>query len=248
MAGKITRKTPAKQAKRSGPESALKKRARTQRIVALLRENDPDAVCALWHENPLQLLIATILSAQCTDERVNTVTPVLFERYPQAKDLAAADLEDIEQIIRPTGFFRNKAKSIKGAATVLAEKYNGVVPQTLEELVELPGVGRKTANVVLGVAYEIASGVVVDTHVTRLSNRLGLVEGENAVQIEQKLILLLPKEDWIAFSHLLITHGRQVCKAIRPRCEICFLNKLCPSAFKVQPKPRVPKATRRKAR
>ncbi len=182
----------------------------------------------LDHANPLQLLVATILSAQCTDVRVNLVTPELFKRYPTAEALAAAPLRSIERLIQSTGFFRNKAKNIQACCRKLVADHGGEVPRTLEELVELPGVGRKTANVVLGVAYKIATGLVVDTHVARLSHRLGLTEHRDPVKIERDLMALLPKNRWIEFSHELIHHGRQICIARRPRCEVCPLDSLCP--------------------
>jgi len=206
--------------------ASLKRRA-TQ-VAQRLRRAYPKAVCALHHANPLQLLVATILSAQCTDVRVNIVTPELFARYPTAEALATAPLKNIERLIQSTGFFRNKAKNIRACCRKLVADYDGEVPRTMEELVELPGVGRKTANVVLGVAYGIATGVVVDTHVARLSHRLGLTEQRDPVKIERDLMALLPKRRWIEFSHELIHHGRQICIARRPRCEICPLDSLCP--------------------
>jgi endonuclease III len=197
-------------------------------IAAGLREEYPEAECALRHRNAFQLLIATILSAQCTDERVNMVTPELFRRWPTAKALADAPLEELQAVIQPTGFFRAKAKSIKGCCQGLVERHGGKVPKTLDELVQLPGVGRKTANVVLGTAYDIPSGVVVDTHVSRLSFRLGLTKLTDAVKIEQDLMKLLPEDEWIMFSHRLIHHGRRICKARKPLCGECVLNVLCP--------------------
>lgn len=193
-----------------------------------LKKNYPDAHCALNYETPFELLIATILSAQCTDERVNIVTPVLFKKYKGPKEMAAAPVEDIEAIIRSTGFFKNKAKSLKGASQILMKQYKGEVPRKLEQLVELPGVGRKTANVVLGNAYGIASGVVVDTHVTRLCNRFGWLKIQDAVKIEEKLNKIFPSSEWIMLPHYLIAHGRQVCKARNPDCASCFLSKTCP--------------------
>jgi endonuclease-3 len=178
------------------------------------------------------LLVATILSAQCTDERVNKVTPHLFSEYPSSFDMAKARVEDIEELIKSTNFFRNKAKALKAMSEVLVEKHQGEVPKDLESLVELAGVGRKTANVVLGNAYEIVSGIVVDTHVTRLSNRMGWTQSENAVVIEQELQKIIPREDWIQISHWLITHGRAVCKARKPDCDTCFLFELCPKILK----------------
>lgn len=193
-----------------------------------LRQEYPDAECALRHKNAFQLLIATILSAQCTDERVNMVTPELFRRWPTPKELADAPLEEIQKVIQPTGFFRAKAKSIKGCCQGLVDRHGGKVPRELEELVELPGVGRKTANVVLGTAYDIPSGVVVDTHVSRLTGRLGMTSNKDAVKIERDLMRLLPPEEWIMFSHRLIHHGRRICKARKPLCGNCVLSQLCP--------------------
>lgn len=204
---------------------------RTAEIVRLLRHYYPNAECALNFETPFQLLIATILSAQCTDERVNIVTAVLFDEYPDAKKLAKADVEDVEMIIRSAGFYKMKAKNITQTAKILVEKYKGEVPQKLELLTPLAGVGRKTANVVLGTAYGIPSGVVVDTHVSRLSYRLGLTKEDNPIAIERDLIDLLPQSDWIDFSHLLIHHGRAICKARKPQCERCFLIDVCPQKF-----------------
>jgi endonuclease-3 len=190
----------------------------------------PDAHCALDFKTPFQLLIATILSAQCTDKRVNMVTPALFKRYPTPAALAAARPEELEEMIKSTGFFRNKTKSLIGMSTAIAERHSGRVPSEMESLVKLPGVGRKTANVVLGNAFEKNEGVVVDTHVTRLSQRLGLTKNEDAVKIEQDLMTLFPREQWTMLSHLLIEHGRRICEARRPKCEQCFLNDICPSS------------------
>lgn len=201
---------------------------RVRTLIKKLKTAYPDAKCALNHDSPFQLLIATILSAQCTDEKVNQVTVELFKQYATAREMAAADLGDLEKLIRPTGFFKNKAKSIQGASRAIIGKHSGEVPQSMEELVELPGVGRKTANVVLGVAFNIACGIVVDTHVARLSFRLGLTTKKSPVDIENDLTKLVPKSDWIHFSHLLIFHGRRICKAQRPQCEACPLSSLCP--------------------
>jgi endonuclease-3 len=195
-----------------------------------LKREYPDASCALHHGDAYQLLVATILSAQCTDVRVNMVTPAFFARYPSPEALARADRGEVEEIIRSTGFFRNKARSLIGMAQALVADHRGEVPRTMEELQNLPGVGRKTANVVLGNAYGINEGVTVDTHVTRVSRLLGLTRHEDAVKIEQDLMLLFPREDWALLSHLLIFHGRQVCVARRPRCPQCVLSDLCPSA------------------
>ncbi len=198
----------------------------------------PDAECALNYSSPLELLVAVILSAQCTDERVNIVTRDLFRRYRTAADYANAPLEELEQVIRSTGFYRNKAKNIQGCCRALLEKHGGQVPKTLPELVALDGVGRKTANVVLGTAFGIPSGVVVDTHVTRLSNRLGLTKHKSdAVKIEHDLAALLPPEEWINFSHRLIWHGRRVCVARKPRCEACGLAEICPQVGVVKKSP-----------
>jgi endonuclease III len=193
-----------------------------------LKKNYPDAHCALLFKNPFELLVATILSAQCTDERVNQVTPVLFLAFPDAHKLAKADVLEIENIIRSTGFYKNKAKNLKNCAIELVEKHHGQVPRTMEELYALPGVGRKTANVVLGNAFNIASGVVVDTHVTRLANRFGWVKETDAVKIESILNELCPKSDWVMLSHYLISHGRAICSARSPKCSICFLYDACP--------------------
>lgn len=209
------------------PVTAQKKRY-AARVAELLGREYPDAHCSLDYRNPLELLIATILSAQCTDTRVNLVTPELFRKYRSAKAFADAPTAELEESIKTTGFYRNKAKSIQGACRKLVDEYAGRVPQELEELVELPGVGRKTANVVLGSGFGIPSGVVVDTHVSRLSRRLGLTRASDPVKIEQDLIAQLPKKDWIGFSHRLIWHGRRICVARKPRCSACVLNKVCP--------------------
>lgn len=193
-----------------------------------LKKHYPDAHCALNFTNPYELLVATMLSAQCTDEKVNQVTPKLFNRFPDAKMMSLAPLEEIEKLIKSTGFFRNKAKNIKRSSELLVEKYKGQVPKTLEELYELPGIGRKTANVVLGNAYHIASGVAVDTHVTRLTNRFGWVKTQDAVKIESKLNKIFPQKDWIMLSHYLIAHGRAICVARSPKCQTCFFLDACP--------------------
>ncbi len=208
------------------------KLARAFEIIALLKRSYPDAHCALNYENPFQLLVATILSAQCTDERVNLVTPALFKKFPTPAKMAKATSGELEELIKSTGFYKNKARNLKSCAEKLVQKHKGEVPHNLEDLVELSGVGRKTANVVLGNAFGIASGVVVDTHVTRLSNRFGWVKGENAVQIEQVLNKMIPREDWILLPHLLISHGRAVCKARKPLCDKCFLESICPQILK----------------
>ncbi len=198
------------------------------KVSRLLRKHYPDAKCSLDFRSPLELVVATILSAQCTDERVNKVTPALFKQYPTAKAYAVAPIADLEKAIQSTGFFRNKAKNIQGCCRLLVERHGGKIPQDLESLVELPGVGRKTANVVLGNAYEIASGFVVDTHVTRISRRLGLTKQKDAEKIERDLIALFPKKEWIDLSHRIIQHGRTICDARKPLCDECPLNEICP--------------------
>jgi endonuclease-3 len=203
---------------------------RLPEIGRRLQETHPDARCALDHTNPLELLIATILSAQCTDERVNQVTPALFAKYPTAAAFAEADRGELEEAIRSTGFFRQKARYIQEACQVIAHEYDGEVPAAMEELLKLPGVARKTANVVLGVAFGIADGIVVDTHVKRLAQRLGLTGETNPDKIEQDLMALVPREDWIDIAQRLIFHGRRVCHARKPDCPNCVLNDLCPSA------------------
>lgn len=218
-------------------DGELKKRAR--RILTRLRKLYPKAGCALHHREPLELLVATILSAQCTDETVNKVTPVLFARFPTAAALAGAPLETIEEIIHSTGFFRQKAKSIQGSCRAIVEKFGGEVPDSMDELLTLPGVARKTANVVLGTAFGRNDGVVVDTHVGRLATRLGLTwsskNGKDAVKIERDLMEVIPRKDWTFGSHALIWHGRRVCAARKPSCEACSLAKDCPSAGRVVP-------------
>ena len=199
-------------------------------LLDRLREAHPDAACALAHGNPFQLLIATILSAQCTDARVNMVTPGLFARYPDPAAMSAVSQEELESIIRSTGFYRNKSKAIRGASQRLTEAFGGQVPRTMDELLSLPGVARKTANVVLGVGYGIADGVVVDTHVFRLARRLGLSRAKNTEDVERDLMRIVPREDWIHLSHLLIFHGRRVCIARKPMCGVCPVASLCPSA------------------
>ena len=208
--------------------SASDRKRRALQVAKLLAREYADAQCALQFSNPLELLIATILSAQCTDVRVNMVTPALFKKYPNAAAFAAANRSELETAIQSTGFFRNKAKSIQECCRKLVDEHDGKVPRTIEELTELPGVGRKTANVVLGTAYDIASGVVVDTHVTRITNRLGLTKHKDAVKIERDLIELLPPREWVNFSHRLIHHGRRICVARKPRCEECVLKTVCP--------------------
>lgn len=203
--------------------------ARAQKIVAELYRLYPDAKCSLDFTTPLELLVATILSAQCTDVLVNSVTPALFQKYREAADYANAPIEELELDVKKTGFYRNKAKHLREAGLMLVERYDGVVPRTMVELIALPGVARKTANVVMGNAYGIVEGVVVDTHVGRLARRLGLTQSEDPVQVEQDLMALLPHSDWLDFSHLLIYHGRAICQARRPMCEECMLRAICPT-------------------
>jgi endonuclease-3 len=212
-------------------ETKSQRLERTAQIIKLLKRAHPDAKCALNHSNPFELLIATILSAQCTDERVNIVTADLFRKYRKPEDYLKVRDTELQQDIRTTGFFRNKTKSIQGACKVLIEEFGGQVPQTMEELLRVPGAARKTANVVLGVGFGIAEGVVVDTHVSRLSQRLKLTRQKDPVKIERDLMELVPRKDWIIFSHLLIFHGRRICKARRPLCEECVVEKLCPSSM-----------------
>ncbi len=200
---------------------------RVRLILRRLNQNYPNVECALDHRTPWQLLAATILSAQCTDVRVNIVTPDLFAAYPTVQDLAVAAQPDVEQLVRTTGFFRNKAKNLIGAAKGIVDHYSGEVPRTMEALLTLPGVARKTANVVLGSGFGIASGVVVDTHVSRISNRLGLTTATDPKKIERDLIDIVPKKRWVLFSHQIIHHGRQVCVARKPKCDACRLDDLC---------------------
>ncbi len=213
------------------PRESKKARAeRADRVWALLREAYPDAHCELDYQNPFQLAVATILSAQTTDVRVNMVTPVLFERFPTAELLAGARQEEVEEIVRSTGFFRNKAKNIIGFANGLIDRHRGEIPRTIDELAALPGVGRKTANVVLGNAFDINEGVVVDTHVKRLSTLLGFAKGKTPEAIEKELMALFPQERWTLLSHLLIWHGRRICDARKPACGECSLAWECPSS------------------
>ena len=209
------------------PPDSNRKRQGAQ-VVKALRKAYPDAPCALHHDNAFQLLIATILSAQCTDERVNLVTKDLFAKYPTAAEMAAISIPELEKLIQSTGFFRNKAKSIKACCQQLMTEHGGEVPRDLELLVKLSGVGRKTANVVLGTAFDIPSGVVVDTHVQRISKRLGLTDNQNPEKIERDLMDVLPRKEWIDYSHRVIHHGRRICKARKPLCEQCSLNGICP--------------------
>ena len=240
----VSKKKPVARKKNAAPTKPAKAKAKKKtsgagtdpkRIAAILAKLDqayPDATCALKHENPFQLLIATILSAQCTDVRVNEVTKDLFRKYTGPQDFAYANPSELQNEIRPTGFFRNKTKSIMGASKAIVEKFAGQVPRTMEEMLTLPGVARKTANVVLGTAYGIASGVVVDTHVMRLSQRLDLTHNQDPKKIEQDLMAVIPKEKWIIFSHQLIWHGRRVCVARKPRCIDCNLENICYSKDK----------------
>ena len=197
-------------------------------ILRLLAQEYGEATCALHHDGAYQLLVATILSAQCTDARVNMVTPALFRRYPDAYAMARADLDELQELIRSTGFFRNKSKSLQGSARRLVDEFDGEVPSNMPDLLKLPGVARKTANVVLGTAYGIASGVVVDTHVGRLSRRLGLTHQKSPVKVEKDLMDMIPRDEWINFAHRLIHHGRRVCQSRKPRCEECAFADLCP--------------------
>jgi endonuclease-3 len=209
----------------------LEDKIRVTKIIGLLEKEHSDAKMALNYANPLELLVATILSAQCTDERVNIVTKTLFKKYRRAEDYANADLRELEQDIKSTGFYRNKARNIKKCCQMLVEKFRSQVPKTMEEILELPGVARKTANIVLSNAYGVVEGIAVDTHVRRLSKRLGFTSNEDPVKIEQDLMKQVPKNKWMRFTDLLIFHGRRVCTAKKPRCEACVVNKLCPSAF-----------------
>lgn len=229
VSGRASRKgkKPALPASKASKHRLRTDAKRVAAILARLDEAYPAATCALRHDNPFQLLISTILSAQCTDERVNQVTQTLFPKYPTPKHFAYANPRELEQDIRPTGFFRNKTKSIMGASKKITEEFGGNVPQTMEQLLTLPGVARKTANVVLGSAFGIASGVVVDTHVLRLAGRLDLSANTDPKKIEQDLMQIIPQDRWILFSHQLIWHGRRVCQARKPRCAECNLERLC---------------------
>ena len=212
-------------------ESLEELKKRTRDVIRRLKRAYPGAKCSLNHSNPFELLVATILSAQCTDERVNIVTADLFRKYKQPEDYLKVEPRELEKDIQSTGFFRNKTKSIQGTSRVLTEQYHGEVPHTMEELLELPGVARKTANVVLGNAFDIKAGVVVDTHVTRLSHRLGFTQQKTAEKIEQDLIPIVPKKDWVIFPHLMIYHGRKICKARNPLCAECTIENYCPSSY-----------------
>ena len=224
-------KNAAKPVKKPSPKTVAADTARkvqAARVVRRLKAHYPAATCALENETPFELLVATILSAQCTDERVNMVTPELFRRWPTAAEMARAPTKKLESVIQSTGFFRNKAKNIKAASQAIMERHNGEVPRHMEAMVALPGVGRKTANVVLGTAFGMSTGVVVDTHVTRVSRRLGLTKHTDPVKIEQDLMQVVPKNEWVDFAHRMIHHGRQICTARKPKCPQCSMNKFCP--------------------
>jgi endonuclease-3 len=214
-------------------EKESNKKTRVLNIIGLLENQYPRAKTALHYSSPMEILIATILSAQCTDKRVNIVTKSLFKKYRTAEDYANADIAELEQDIRSTGFYRNKAKNIKNAGRMMVEKFDSQVPNTIKEILELPGVARKTANIVLSNAYGVIEGIAVDTHVRRLSKRLGLTENKNPDKIEEDLMQIVPKSHWKRITNLLISHGRKICKARKPKCDSCILNKICPSAFKI---------------
>lgn len=233
------KRSPTQKMSSARNESPAARTARAERILAELHRLYPDADCALQHDSALHLLVATILSAQCTDDRVNKVTPALFERYRTAADLADARPAELENLIRSTGFYRNKARNLIGAGKVIRDKFGGKVPDTMEELLEIPGVARKTANVILGTWYRKNVGVVVDTHIGRLAHRLMLTwrsrDDKDAVRIEQDLMEVFPQSEWTFLGHALIWHGRKVCSARKPACNQCSLSELCPSAFKTEP-------------
>ncbi len=213
------------------PEIYLEPKSRTLKVLDLLGKEYPNAKTALDYTNPLEILVATMLSAQTTDERVNIVTKTLFKKYRKPEDYAGVDIKDLEQDVRSTGFYHNKASNLKKCGQMLVEKYHSQVPKTMDELLELPGVARKTANIVLYNAYGITAGIAIDTHVRRLSQRLGLTEQTDPAKIEAELMKITPKEEWMQLTDLLILHGRQVCFTQKPKCEACVLNKICPSAF-----------------
>ena len=213
------------------PQIYLNPQQRALKVIELLEKEYPNAKTALNYTNPLELLVATMLSAQTTDERVNIVTQKLFKKYKTPEDYTNADLKELEQDVRSTGFYHNKASNLKKSCQMLVEKYNSQVPKTMNQLIELPGVARKTANIVLFNAYGTIAGIAVDTHVRRLSQRLGLTDQNDPAKIEQELMKIVPKDKWMHLTDLLIFHGRQVCTAKKPKCEICLLNKICPSAF-----------------
>lgn len=214
-----------------GEPKELDDRMRVLKVIELLEKEYPDAKTALNYTNPLELLVATMLSAQCTDKRVNAVTKSLFKKYKTAEDYANADLGELEEDVRPTGFYRNKAKNIKKSCRMLVEKFNSQVPKTMNEMLELPGVARKTANIVLSNAYGVVEGIAVDTHVRRLAKRLGLTENKDPDKIEKGLMEIVPKAHWKRITDLLIFHGRNICVARKPKCSLCVLSKICPSAF-----------------
>jgi endonuclease-3 len=213
------------------PEIYLEPKTRALKIIELLEKDHANTKIALQYKNPLELLVATILSAQATDEQINAITPKLFQKYKTAEDYANADLTELEQDIKSSGFYHNKAKNLKNSAKLLVEKYNSQVPKTMEELVELPGVARKTANIVLSNAYGVVVGIAVDTHVRRLAQRLGLTENSNPDKIEKDLMKIIPKDKWMRITDLLIFHGRRICNARKPNCAECVLNEICSSAF-----------------
>lgn len=213
-----------------GRERVKNAKERIGDIIKILRKNYPKSRTALQFETPFQILVATILSAQCTDEKVNQITPALFRKYPEAKDFALADQKKLEEEIRPTGFFRNKAKSIINASKIITEDFNGNVPDSMEKLINLPGVARKTANIVLSSAFKKAEGIAVDTHVRRLAQRLGLSEEKDPDKIEKDLLSIVPKKDWLDFNYMLVNHGRKICQARKPQCPECPIRHLCPSA------------------
>jgi endonuclease-3 len=227
----IDQQTGGKRLPRKLMKTDLENKMRVAKVIEVLEKEHPDARIVLNYTNPLELLVATILSAQCTDERVNIVTKILFKKYRSAEDYANVDLEVLEQDIRSAGFFRNKAKNIKGCCRMLVEKFESQVPKTMEDILELPGVARKTANVVLSNVYGVVEGIAVDTHVRRLVQRLGFTANRDPTKIELDLMKLIPKNKWMKFSDLLIFHGRRVCAAKKPKCGACVVNKLCPSAF-----------------
>lgn len=225
---KVKKKKPAAAGRKTSASRLANLKSLATKVVEHLAADYPDVTCALENESAFELLIATILSAQCTDERVNMVTPELFRRWPTPEKMAAAPIDQLEKVIHSTGFYRNKAKNIKACSRELADKHHGEVPRDIDAMVNLPGVGRKTANVVLGTCYGIATGVVVDTHVTRISNRLGLTKHTDAVKIERDLMELVPQNEWVDFAHRMIHHGRQICVARKPKCEICSMRGFCP--------------------
>jgi endonuclease-3 len=228
--GRGAKRASSRPARKFGRETLAQKRERAAEIIRRLHREYPNSRTSLDYRNPYELLTATILSAQCTDERVNQVTPALFRKYPDVDDLAAAKPQQLEELIRSTGFYRNKTKSLLGMANAVVDRFDGRIPDEIDELVELPGVGRKTANVVLGNAFGKAVGIVVDTHVTRLSGRLGLTRQRDPLKIEHELMRIISRSEWTNLAHLFIDHGRAVCKAPTPRCERCVLSAICPSS------------------